>query len=291
MDGEEYVLIPPPNTIADEWAVPVDFLTGILPSLVGKQINLDREDWVLQITGEPFVEGNESKVEPCIPSETVSTGFRVIIDPGHGGYDAGARSKDGLLEKNLTLKVAQRMKEALAAEEGVDVHLTRNGDDSMTPAQRANFANRLRGHAYISIHFNSSPAQRSRGFRTYVNSSRMRLGTDSLEADMFSRAKPAADSSEAYLFLSQSKRLAEEIADRLRDLQLTGGRDKEAFLAVMDDLSMPGVLVEILHLSNPEDLVILSKRDFIDSVSRSLCNSIMAFRNVLVDESALRITR
>lgn|GEM_PF-824101 len=282
IDGEEYVLSNPPTSISGKVAVPLDFLTEILPNVIGKRIKLDQsQGWILQLSREPFVKKDELEADSHTIPELVSGGFRVIIDPGHGGYDVGAKSKDGLLlEGDLTLKIGQRMRKLLAAEEGVDVYLTRSADKYMTTAERVNFANKLRGHVYLSIHFNWSPSQRSRGFRVYVNSNRMRLGTGSdLEANIFSRVKPASSElSEAKRFLSQSKRLAGEVTNRLRSEGLTGEEDKEAFLAVMDNLSMPGVLVELLYLSNPQDLIILSRPDFIDSVSQVLCDSILAFR-------------
>jgi N-acetylmuramoyl-L-alanine amidase len=289
VDDEEYVLSNPPTSISGKVAVPVDFLTEILPNVIGKQIKLDRsQGWILQLSREPFVKEDGLRVDSNVVPEPASAGFRVIIDPGHGGYDVGAKSKDGLLlESDLTLRIAQRMRKLLAAEKGIDVYLTRSADKHMTTAERVNSANKLRGNVYVSIHFNSSPFQRSRGFGIYVNSNRMRLGAGSdLEADIFSRVKPAAgELPKAKGFLSQSKRLAREIADRLGSEGLTGEEHKEAFLAVMDNLSMPGVLVEVLYLSNPQDLVILSRPGLIDSVSQVLCDSIVAFRSVLEDES------
>jgi N-acetylmuramoyl-L-alanine amidase len=294
IDDEDYFLSNPPVSISGKVAVPVEFLTEVLPDIIGKRVILDQEDWILQISGEPFVKRDNSEVDSQVLPELTSTGFRVVIDPGHGGYDIGARSKDGLLlEKDLTLRIAQQTKELLAAEEGVDVYLTRSEDNYMTTAERVNFANKLHGHLYLSIHFNSSPSQRSRGFRVYINSSRMRLGTGSgLEADMFSRTKPAADElSSGNRFLLQSKRLAREITDRLKIMKLKGEQDKEAFLAVMDNLSMPGVLLEVLYLSNPQDLVIISRPDFIGSVSQALRDSILAFRSALEDKGDLGAMR
>ena len=280
IDGEEYVLSDPPASVSGREAIPLEFLTGILPVIIGKQIALDREDWVLQISREPFVRKDGAEVDSHVPPGSAAPGFRVIIDPGHGGYDMGARSKAGLLEKDLTFAIAQRMKTLLAARKGVDVHLTRAANTYMTTAERVNFANKLRGHIYLSIHFNWSPSPRPRGFGIYVNSNRMRLGKSSdLGADMFSRAKPAAGQlSEVKRFLPQSKRLAGEIMNRLKGMGLTGEQEKEAFLAVMDNLSMPGVLVEVLYLSNPQDLIILSRPDFIDSVSQALCDSVLALK-------------
>jgi N-acetylmuramoyl-L-alanine amidase len=59
---------------------------------------------------------------------------------------------------------------------------------------------------------------------------------------------------------------------------------KEVPLASISELSMPGVLVEILYLSNPQDMVFLSRQDFVESVSQALCDSILTFRSILEDK-------
>jgi N-acetylmuramoyl-L-alanine amidase len=234
------------------------------------------------------VEDGGATPDSHVPVESDAE-FRVIIDPGHGGRDTGSRTGIGQEEKEQTLKIAQRIRDLLAAEKGLAVYLTRNSDRDMATAERINFANKLRGHVYISIHFNWSPSQRSKGYRIYVNSNRVRLGTGfDLGADMFSKEKPPATGPpEMKRFLSHSKRLAKELAKQLKNSGLTGEQDKEVFLAGMDNLSMPGVLVEVLYFSNRDDQIILSSPAFINSVSRAFCDSILVVRNILRDENAL----
>ena len=283
IDNEEYVLSNPPASVSGDVVVPVEFLTGIMPHVIGKQITLDQKNRVLQIRREPFVDSNGSEISSPEPA---STGFRVIIDPGHGGYDVGAKSKVGLFEKSLTLQIAQQVKSLLAEKQDLHVYLTRGEDNHMTTAERVTFASKLHGHLLLSVHFNSSPSQRSSGFRICVNSNRMRLGTGmDLEADIFSRSHPVAGKlSEAKRFIPQSKWLAREIKDRLKGIGLTGEEPKEAFLADLDNLSMPGILVEVLYLSNPQDLMIISRPDFINSVSQALADSILAFKAFMEDK-------
>ncbi len=282
VDGEEYVLSNPPASISGETAVPVEFLTEILPNVTGKKIILDQKNRVLQLSSEPFVRGDGTETDSHLPSDSGSGKFRVIIDPGHGGYDSGAKSKDGLLEKELTLKMARKIKELLAPQKGVEVYLTRSRDDYLTPAQRVNFANKLHGHLYLSIHFNWSPSPRFSGFRTYVNNDQMQFrGVDVLSLT----GSAASKLSESEQFLRQSRQLAKEITDRLKSMKLAGEQNREASLALMNNLSMPGVLVELLYLSSPQDLRILSRPDFTDSVSQSLCDSILVFKSSLEDKS------
>lgn len=288
VDDEEYVLAQPPVYISGKIVIPVEFLEVVLPNVINKQVTLDQENWVLKIGDRISVKNGDSNSDLPISPGT-ARGFRVIIDPGHGGSDTGSRTKIGRLEKDLSLEVAQQVKDLLAAEENMDVYLTRSSDRYMTSAERINRANDLNGRVYLSIHFNWSPSQRSKGFRIYVNSSRMRLKTDlDPEADMFAKKKSAdGRPAENRQFLPHSKRLAKETAKRLRNIGLTGQQEKEAFLAQMDDLSMPGILVEVLYFSSQQDLKTLSKPGFIDSVSRSFRDSILTIRDVLTNKAQL----
>lgn len=74
----------------------------------------------------------------------------LVVDPGHGGQDVGC-SNDVLMEKSLALMVANRIKE-MAANYNVDVHLTRNGDNYLSLADRVKVANNIQPDAFVSIH-------------------------------------------------------------------------------------------------------------------------------------------
>lgn len=275
IDDEEYVLSTPPIAISGKQLIPVDFLTEILPHVTGKKINLNREKWTLQLSDEPFKKGEDFQPDSQVLPESYQRGFRVIIDPGHGGYDLGTRSRTGLLEKDLTLIIAQMIGSILENEEGVNVYFTRTGDNYISLEDRLSFARKNNGHVYLSIHFNSSPSQRPSGFRIFVNSNRVNLGGSEPEAVTL----PASGrETTALRSLDQSKNLAKDIADRLGSIGLSGEHSKEVSLAVMNNLTMPGVLMELLYLSNPQDLTILSSPEFMDSVSRVLCESILAFK-------------
>ncbi len=288
VNDKEYVLSEPPVSISGRVAIPVEFLMEILPAIIDRQVELDTENWTLKIKRERFVKDDNTGSDAPI-SPVAATGFRVIIDPGHGGRDTGSRTEIGREEKDETLKVAQRIRELLVSEAGIDVYLTRNSDKYMMTAERINRANNIGGHVYLGIHFNRSPSQRSKGYEIYVNSDQMRLGTGfDLGAEIFATEKSAESKlPESKRLLSHSKLLAKDIAKRRRKIGLTGEQEKEALLADMDDLSMPGVLVEVLYFSNQQDLKILSSPDFINSVSQAFRDSILAFRDILENESPL----
>jgi N-acetylmuramoyl-L-alanine amidase len=80
----------------------------------------------------------------------------VVIDPGHGGDEIGARGPGGTLEKDVTLAVGRRLKAALEARLGVRVLLTRDADRTITLDERAALANNNKADLFISLHANAS---------------------------------------------------------------------------------------------------------------------------------------
>jgi N-acetylmuramoyl-L-alanine amidase len=80
--------------------------------------------------------------------------FVLIVDAGHGGKDYGAVG-NGLYEKNITLQLAQKIKD-ISSQYGINVILTRNSDVFMDPKDRSNFVNAQNADAFISVHINAA---------------------------------------------------------------------------------------------------------------------------------------
>ncbi len=80
----------------------------------------------------------------------------VVIDPGHGGDDAGAHAADGTAEKDVVLRIARRLKSAIESRIGVRVLLTRQNDENVPLDRRAALANNNKADLYISLHANAS---------------------------------------------------------------------------------------------------------------------------------------
>lgn len=88
-------------------------------------------------------------------SATSVSGHKIVIDPGHGGSDAGSTECPGYSEKEANLDISQRLY-TLLDNDGADVLLTRTGDDYLSNANRYNLANSFKGEALISIHLNGA---------------------------------------------------------------------------------------------------------------------------------------
>ncbi|WP_147534444.1 N-acetylmuramoyl-L-alanine amidase [Bacillus marasmi] len=90
---------------------------------------------------------------------------KIFIDPGHGGSDPGAVG-NGLQEKNLTLQIASAIRNILLNEYvGVEVLMSRSGDQTLSLSQRTNAANNWGANYYLSIHINSGGGT---GFESFI---------------------------------------------------------------------------------------------------------------------------
>jgi N-acetylmuramoyl-L-alanine amidase len=91
----------------------------------------------------------------------------VVLDPGHGGDDAGAVSAIGGAEKEVTLDIARRVKVLLERRHGIQVRLTRHSDEFVPLARRTAFANRKKADVFLSLHVNASAAHDAEGLEVY----------------------------------------------------------------------------------------------------------------------------
>ena len=130
----------------------------------------------------PVVSAAGSPVLPTLPSgpstPNLGTGFsmarqlglgvsRIVIDPGHGGHDPGAKGKGGTTEAELVLDVSLRLEKLLSKVPGVEVILTRHGDEFVALPERTAIANREGADLFLSIHANASPNDQAHGVETY----------------------------------------------------------------------------------------------------------------------------
>ena len=93
---------------------------------------------------------------------------RIVLDPGHGGRDAGARGPDGLREADLTLELVQGAARRLARYPA-EVRLTRLEDRDVSLAERVTLANDWGADLFVSVHCNAASNPRVRGLESYVH--------------------------------------------------------------------------------------------------------------------------
>ena len=188
----------------------------------------------------------------------------IVVDPGHGGADFGAKGAGGVLEKDLTLAVARRLAAELRARK-LPVLLTRDSDVFIPLSERTAIANRAEARFFVSIHGNSAPEAEIAGSETYFLSveasddEAMRVAL--VENDVYGQAGTAADSRDVVgqvlgdlirtEHLRESSDLAATIQRSLAKLPDGTSRGvKQAPFVVLTGTNMPAALVEIGFVTN-----------------------------------------
>jgi len=224
-----------------------------------------------------------ARAAPVAPLPSPRSGPLVILDPGHGGEDQGAKGPGNELEKDITLAVA-RATAAHLQSAGLATRLTREGDETISLTDRTALANRLQATVFVSIHANASAARGAKGAETYYMSAD---ASDPQAAQAAARENAGASPDTVQLILwdlahvanlNNSARLAHGIQERLDALQSTRDRGiRQAPFYVLTGATMPAALVEVGFLSNPEEAARLLAADTQDQIAAALADAIAAF--------------
>lgn len=192
---------------------------------------------------------------------------KIVIDPGHGGHDPGAIGKGGLKEKDVTLAIAQKLKESLEESlPNVQVYLTRDTDKYLALGERTEFANNLDADLFISVHVNSSLNRKTQGVETYY----LNISHDRYAVKLAARENAMSETEISNLEfiladlamksnVSDSVRLGREVqTSTLNHVQGTWSDVKDlglkhALFYVLLGARMPAILVETSFISNRID--------------------------------------
>jgi N-acetylmuramoyl-L-alanine amidase len=218
---------------------------------------------------------------------------RILIDPGHGGDDVGAVSRDGVLEKDVTLSLALLTARTLRRRlKDVEVLLTREDDTAVRLVKRVEMANSLTADLFVSVHCNSSFNRSLRGFQAFFlspSTTKTARAVAALENAVMAldEQDPASSSRESSFslwdivqnqWLSHSKQLAAaltEAASRRLDTEIHDAT--QASLFVLNGTTMPAVLLEVGYLSNPRDARKLRDSGFLEQIALALSEGIERF--------------
>jgi N-acetylmuramoyl-L-alanine amidase len=181
-------------------------------------------------TSNENISGATSNESKSVDQQAAVTGTisRVVIDPGHGGRDPGARG-NGLIEKNITLLFAKQIKKSLQ-ENGIEVYLTRSSDEYVYLQERANIADSFQADLFLSIHANGHENSLIRGM-------------------------------EIHSFAPNN--IALKLENQFRDLPNAVYRGHyESNFYVLRNTSTPSLLIELGYVSNQADAALLQSQQF-----------------------------
>lgn len=217
--------------------------------------------------------------------------YLIAVEAGHGGqyyWGASARDADNKLwiEKDLTLAVAIRVQELLS-EAGYRSLLIRTGDSTLTPfdpndyrgslireAQgRVDWANSVNADAYMAIHFNCWVDGSQRGTEAYCNPDRS-FGTENCALATFVQQA----------LVQHIRDAGYDDNDRgiKNDSAVNGDPENEHSFVLGTNANfspslMPGVIAEVLFLSNPDDISFLGRPDAIDIIAAAFVDGLNAY--------------
>jgi N-acetylmuramoyl-L-alanine amidase len=193
----------------------------------------------------------------------------VVIDPGHGGLESGAKGRFGNLEKDITLAISLKLKALLEKELGFEAVLTRDRDVDVPTETRSAIANNNKAALFISIHANGSVQRKAAGSETFFLSlnatdeeTRRLAYLENNSTELQSRVDPSADSDLMMIlwdmaqnaYIKESSRLAELVQAELDAMLGTRNRGiKQAPFKVLTGVACPAILVEAAFISNPDE--------------------------------------
>lgn len=221
---------------------------------------------------------------------------KIAIDPGHGGVDNGKVSPSGILEKDVNLEIAWLLKKRFEEEFGVEVVMTRTGDEMVPLGKRAEIANSERADLFISIHCNGWFHPDACGFETFFLSPARseydeRLAREenaSLKFENTNRDPEELRDLDFMLwdmvqneFISESSTFAELVQREISGAVKIRNRGvKQAGFMVLKGLRMPAILVEVAFLSNPVEERLLQDSHFRASVVDGIAAAVRRYREM-----------
>ncbi|ALS27210.1 cell wall hydrolase [Paenibacillus sp. 32O-W] len=184
----------------------------------------------------------------------------IVLDAGHGGRDPGAVA-NGLVEKDIALRIACAAASKLEQYQDARVLLTRSTDVFLELSQRTSFANRERADVFVSVHCNAGGG--AGGFETFA----------------YTSASAAASALQNVLHREVWQRISRLGVDRDRG-------QKRANLHVCRESRMPAVLVECLFVDVPADAARLRRADVLDTFADGIAAGVASYLGLQPKQTA-----
>jgi N-acetylmuramoyl-L-alanine amidase len=218
---------------------------------------------------------------------------RIVIDPGHGGHDPGAKG-GGTSEAELVLDVSLRLAQLLDKVPGLEVVLTRKTDDYVPLQERTAIANREGADLFLSIHANANSSAQAQGVETYFLNFATTLGAAAVAArENAASGQSMGELPDVVKTIALNNKLDEsrdfatfvqrEMVARLRPANRTI-RDlgvKQAPFVVLIGAAMPSVLAEISFMTNPQEAKLLKSSAYRQRIAEALFEAVRTYQTSL----------
>jgi N-acetylmuramoyl-L-alanine amidase len=284
--GEGVQLAEAPYVVSGRLYLPLQFFVDILPWKLPEVFRFEPDSQTL------FVR------DPSRPGGSLVDPVRVVvIDPGHGGPDPGAKGTRGTQEKDVALAIGLALARNLREDPNFRVYLTREGDSLIPIWKRGELATEWKGERqgiFVSIHANAMPDSRAtRGFETYFLSEartehERRVAALENAAQEYEAQDDGAPADPDLSFILTELRnldsqhwsalLAEMVQGQLAKIHPGPDRGvKQGPLAVITNALMPGVLVEVGFLTNPDEERLLNQAGFQENTAIAVGSAVREF--------------
>lgn len=246
----------------------------------------------------------------CLPlfSQEAALKLRtVVIDPGHGGHDAGCVSRDRQTkEKDLVLDIGKRLAEKIRREcPDVKVIMTRSDDRFIELYDRAKIANKANANLFISIHVDAVDTRRNPNWRTVNGYTVYTMGESKNNANMETIKRENSvilleddyttkyqgfdpNDTESYIFFSLMQNANQEQSVHFGEIvsrEMGNGGPfrhskgiRQAPFLVLWRTAMPSVLVECGYITSEGDLAVLRTEEGRDKIAARLCRGFRIYK-------------
>jgi len=235
-----------------------------------------------------------SKRPARAPRAAMTRLLTIAIDAGHGGEDPGAIGRRGTKEKDVVLRIAQRLRERIAEEPSMRAYMVRDGDYFVPLATRVAKAQRVQADLFVSIHADAFVRPEARGASVYVLSERGAtsaaarwLARRENDSDRIGGARFATRNAEARrVLLDLSTKAQIQDSSRLGRMVLAelGGVGtlhkpaiEQAGFAVLKAPEIPSILVETAFISNPQEERRLASTHYQARVADAIYKGLVAY--------------
>lgn len=219
---------------------------------------------------------------------STASAFNIVLDPGHGGIDFGAK-RGSFVESNIVLQIAKKVQSQLADRPNVNVFFTRSDSNGLSLKERVQIANDNQADLFLSLHANSSPASSVSGMEYYFNAQK--------NAPVFLKSKNTVSSGETTAAVVQSiqndlvefgkTKQSLDLSKRIQTAwmgnefgknQMRTSKIRRAPFYVIENTTMPSVLVEVGFISNQREARKLVTAEYQNELARALTEAVLEFK-------------